>query len=441
VYDGRSVFAFEKSVASLNKKFTVMLYEASLQFAEKMDQKDPLRKFRKQFHFPRHKGKKAIYFCGNSLGLQTKNTSKAIKQELKDWKNLAVGGYMHAKNPWLFYQDNFKKPLSKIIGCKQEELTVMNALTVNLHLLLLSFYKPTTTRYKIIMEAGAFPSDQYAVETQVKFHGYDPQDAIIEIAPRSGEKLLRTEDIIKTIEDNKEGLSLVLLGGINYYTGQLYDIEMITEATHAADAIAGYDLAHVAGNVPVEMHQWNADFAVWCSYKYLNAGPGAVSGIYINAKYANDKNHQRLGGWWGNAEKTRFEMEKGFKPKAGAGGWQISTAQVFNMVSLKASLELFEDAGIKNIRKKSILLTGYLEFLLNQLTNINFEIITPNDSFQRGAQLSLYFKENARSIHKKLTDVGIIVDYRQPGVIRVAPAPIYNSFKEVYRFYEILKSY
>jgi kynureninase len=417
-----------------------MLFEASIKFAEKLDEKDPLRKFRKQFHFPTYKGKKAIYFCGNSLGLQPKSTAKAIKQELKDWRNMAVGGYFGAKNPWLFYQDNFKQPLSKIMGCKQEEVTVMNALTVNLHLLLLSFYKPTANRYKIIMEAGAFPSDQYAVETQITFHGHHPNDAIIEIAPRKGEKLLRTEDIIKIIADNKDTTALVLLGGINYYTGQLYDIKYITEAAHAAGAVAGYDLAHVAGNVPVELHKWNADFAVWCSYKYLNAGPGAVGGVYINAKYANDKNYQRLGGWWGNAEKTRFKMEKGFIPKAGAGGWQISTAQVFNMVSLKASLQLFEEAGIKNIRKKSVQLTGYLEFLLNQLTNINFEIITPADSFQRGAQLSLYFKSDSKAIHKKLTDNGVIVDYRGPGVIRVAPAPLYNSFKEVYRFYEILSS-
>ncbi|GAC1431679.1 MAG: kynureninase [Chitinophagaceae bacterium] len=374
------------------------------------------------------------------MGLQPKNTAKAIKQELKDWKNLAVGGYTGAKNPWLYYQDNFKQPLSKIMGCRQEEITVMNALTVNLHLLLSSFYTPTASRYKIIMEAGAFPSDQYAAETQVKFYGYDLKDAIIEIAPRKAEKTLRTEDILQTIENNHESAALVLLGGINYYTGQLYDIQSITAAAHAAGALAGYDLAHVAGNVPMDLHKWNVDFAVWCSYKYLNAGPGAVSGIYIHAKYANDKKYRRLGGWWGNAEKTRFKMEKGFKPKAGAGGWQVSTAQVFNMVSLKASLQLFEKAGIRNIRRKSIQLSGFLEFLLQQLTHINFEIITPADPLQRGAQLSLYFKHNAKAIHRQLTDNGIIVDYREPGVIRVAPAPLYNSFKEVYRFYEILKN-
>ena len=316
----------------------------------------------------------------------------------------------------------------------------MNALTVNLHLLLHSFYKPAHGRYKIIMEAGAFPSDQYAVETQVKFHGFKPNEAIIELFPRKGEKILRTEDIVQTITNNRDHLSLVLLGGINYYTGQLYDLKTVTAATHEAGALAGYDLAHVAGNVPMELHNWNVDFAVWCSYKYLNAGPGAVAGLYIHAKYANDKNYGRLGGWWGNAEKTRFQMKKGFKPKAGAGGWQLSTAQVFNMVALKASLELFDKAGIKNIRKKSLLLTGYLEFLLQQLNNVQFDIITPSDPQQRGAQLSLYFKRDAKAIHQKLTENGVIVDYREPGVIRVAPAPLYNSFKEVYRFYEILKS-
>ncbi|HTE11676.1 MAG TPA: kynureninase [Chitinophagaceae bacterium] len=418
-----------------------MRFKASLEFAEKMDAKDPLKKFRKQFHFPLHKGKKAIYFCGNSLGLQPKQTAKAFKQELKDWKTLAIGGYSGARNPWLFYHENFKKPLSKMMGCRQHEVTVMNALTVNLHLLLLSFYRPAGDRYKIIMEAGAFPSDQYAAETQVTFYGYHPGDAIIEIAPRKGEKILRTEDIIKTIENNKDAVALALLGGINYYTGQLYNIKAITEAAHNAGAMAGYDLAHVAGNVPMELHKWDADFAVWCSYKYLNAGPGAASGVYINARHAHNKNKGRLGGWWGNAEKTRFKMEKGFKPKPNVDGWQVSTAQVFNMVALKASLEMFEKAGIKTLRKKSVQLSGYLEFLLQQIHNIKFEIITPADPLQRGAQLSLYFKGKGKEIHQELTNKGIIVDYREPGVIRVAPAPLYNSFKEVYKFYEIVKAF
>lgn len=416
-----------------------MRFQATRAFAEKMDDQDPLKKFRKQFYFPQHKGRKAIYFCGNSLGLQPKTTAKAIRQELKDWKNLAIGGYFNAKNPWLYYHENCKGALADMMGCRRDEVTVMNALTVNLHLLLMSFYKPTSERYIIIMEAGAFPSDQYAVETQVKLHGYDPATAIIEIAPRKGEKTLRTEDIVQTIIANKEHLSVVLLGGINYYTGQLYDLPAITAAAHSAGAIAGFDLAHVAGNVPMQLHKWKVDFAVWCSYKYLNAGPGAVSGVYINVRHAANKQYRRLGGWWGNAESTRFQMKKGFIPKPGVDGWQLSTAQVFNMVALKASLQLFEKAGIKRIRKKSVLLTGYLEYLLQQLTNVQFEVITPADPLQRGAQLSLYFKKNGKAIHEALTSKGIIVDYREPGVIRVAPAPLFNTFKEVFAFYEIVK--
>jgi kynureninase len=415
-----------------------MPFEATLKYARKQDKQDPLRKLRKQFYYPRHSGKKAIYFCGNSLGLLSKKIPGAIEQELKDWKTMAVGGYMNAKNPWLNYQHYFARPMSKIMGCKKAEITVMNTLTVNLHLLLLSFYKPTTTRYKIIMEAGAFPSDQYAVETQVKFYGYNPDDAIIEIKPRDGEKLLRTDDIIKIVEENGDSIAVLLLGGINYYTGQLYDIKSITAATQKIGAIAGFDLAHVAGNVPMHLHDWNVDFAVWCSYKYLNGGPGAVGGVYIHERYANNIEYRRMAGWWGNDEKTRFKMEKGFIPQMGAGGWQVSTAQVFNMVSLKASLELFDKAGIDAIRAKSILLTGYLAFLLNQLKNISFEIITPTKAKDRGAQLSLFFNQRGKEIHQQLTNNGVIVDYREPGVIRVAPAPLYNSFEEVYRFYEIL---
>jgi kynureninase len=418
-----------------------MALEASLNFARKQDRKDPLKKFRKRFFFPLHKDDEAIYFCGNSLGLQGKNIKDAIKQELKDWKNLAVGGYFNAETPWLYYQQYFKKSLSQLMGCNEEEVTVMNTLTVNLHLLMLSFYKPTATRYKIMMEAGAFPSDQYAVETQVKFHGHSPNDAIIEISPREGERTLRTEDIIKAIEENKDSLAMTMFGGINYYTGQLYDIEAITKAAHEAGAIAGLDLAHVAGNVPMHLHKWKVDFAAWCSYKYLNGGPGAVGGIYIHEKFANDTQYPRLAGWWGNDEKTRFKMEKGFVPRAGAGGWQLSTAQVFNMVSLKASLELFDDAGIENLRSKSLQLTAFLEYLLSQLKNINFEILTPTDPAQRGAQLSLYFKEKSKEIQQKMLDSGIMVDHREPGVIRIAPAPLYNSFEDVYRFYEVLKMF
>jgi kynureninase len=416
-------------------------FSTGADFAIEADKQDTLAWCRQHFHFPQHQGKDTIYFCGNSLGLQPVNALEAIQTELDTWKNMAIGGYLKGTNPWLYYQDYLKGTMAKIMGCNEDEVTMMNTLTVNLHLLMLSFYRPTKERYKIMMEAGAFPSDQYAVETLVKHYALDPGTTIIEIAPREGEKTLRTEDIIHSIEVNKDELAMVLFGGINYYTGQLFDLAAITKAAHAANAVAGFDLAHVAGNVPVQLHEWQVDFAVWCTYKYLNAGPGAVGGAYVHESYANDVRVPRLGGWWGNEEKTRFKMEKGFIPKTNAGGWNISTAQVFNMVCLKAALELFEKTGIDAIRSKSIQLTAYLEYLLHQLPGLKFEIITPVDPESRGAQLSLYFKERGREIHDKMIDSGIIVDYREPGVIRVAPAPLYCSFVDVYRFYEILRDH
>ena len=415
-------------------------FEASLDYARRADQADALHHFKAQFHFPHHNGKEVIYFCGNSLGLQPKSAHAAIETELKTWREQAVGGYFNGANPWLYYQDYCKPALSKIMGASTEEITVMNALTVNMHLMMLSFYKPTQTRYKIMLEAGAFPSDQYAVETQAKHHGFNPDDAIIEIAPRAGEKTLRTEDILQAIEDHKDSLALTIFGGINYYTGQFFDIPTITKAAQAAGAVAGWDLAHVAGNIPLELHAWNVDFAIWCSYKYLNAGPGAVGGVFVHNKHAQQTDLNRMAGWWGNDEKTRFKMEKGFYAKPDASGWNISTAQVFNTVCLKASLELFDQADIHALRNKSLQLTNYLEYLLHQLPNLQFEIITPTDPAQRGAQLSLYFPNNGKAIHQKMIESGIIVDYREPGVIRVAPAPLYCSFEDVYSFYEILKN-
>jgi kynureninase len=416
-----------------------MNFEATLSFAKSLDEKDGLARFKNEFYFPQVNGKDSIYFCGNSLGLQAKKVEAAIQQELNDWKNLGIRGFLNAKNPWMYYQEYFKPSLSKIVGAKQDEVTVMNSLTVNLHLLMLSFYRPTKERYKIIMEAGAFPSDQYAAETQMLHYGFIPGESIIEISPRSGEKLLRSEDILSVIEQHSSQLAMVMLGGINYYTGQLYDMQAITEATHKAGAIAAFDLAHAVGNVPLQLHNWDVDFAVWCSYKYLNGGPGAVGGIYVHERYAGNPQTPRFGGWWGNDEQGRFKMEKGFIAKPNASGWNISTAQIMNMVALKASLELFEEAGMENLHAKSLQLTAYLEFLLHQLTNINFEIITPADADARGAQLSLYFKELGREIHDKMIEKGIIVDYREPGVIRVAPAPMYCSYEDVYRFYEILR--
>jgi kynureninase len=426
-------------------------FDTTLEYAQRADREDELQSFRSRFYFPLIAGAEtlnenppcpmAIYFCGNSLGLQPRSMEDVIRQELKDWQDHAVGGYMQAKTPWLTYQEPLRASLARIVGAHEDEITVMNALTVNLHILLLSFYHPGPDRYKIIMEAGAFPSDQYAIETQVKWHGYDPAEAIIEVGPREGEKLIREEDILTAIDQHRDSLALVLFGGINYYTGQLFDIAAITKAAHAAGAFAGFDLAHVAGNVPVRLHDWDVDFAVWCSYKYLNGGPGAVGGAYIHQRYAHNQDHIRMGGWWGNDEAIRFRMEKGFVPKPTASGWNLSTNQVFNMTGLKASLPIFDEAGIDALRAKSIKMTAYLAYLLQQLTNLHFDIITPMDPAQRGAQLSLFFKENGKAIHQKMTASGIIVDYREPGVIRVAPAPLYNSFQDVYAFYHILAQF
>ncbi len=416
-------------------------FSTSKDYYLEADAADELAAFKDQFHFPQKNGKDVIYFCGNSLGLQPKNAAEAINIELNTWREEAIGGFYHGKNPWLYYQEYLKPSLSKIVGCNETEVTVMNTLTVNLHLLMLSFYRPTKSRFKIMMEVGAFPSDQYAVETLVKHFGLDPDTCIIEISPKDGEKTLDTEAIIEAINQHGESLAMVMFGGINYYTGQLFNMQAITATAHKNGAIAGFDLAHVAGNIPLQLHDWQVDFAVWCSYKYLNGGPGAVGGVYVHEKHAADTDTPRLGGWWGNDEKTRFAMEKGFIPKPNAGGWNISTAQIFNTVCLKASLEIFEQAGIDQIRKKSMLLTAYLEYLLHQLPNLNFEIITPIEPENRGAQLSLYFKEKGKEIHDKMIESGIIVDYRKPGVIRVAPAPLYCSFEDVYRFYDILKTH
>jgi kynureninase len=416
-------------------------FKTGLEYALEADKADALAPFKSQFHFPQHQGRDCIYFCGNSLGLQPKSLAAAIEVEMKTWQNLAVGGYFGGTNPWLRFHEYLQPSLTHMMGASTQEITLMNSLTVNLHLLMLSFYKPSIDRYQIIMEAGAFPSDQYAVETLVKHFGLDPEQAIIEISPREGEKLLREEDILDSIAQAGGKLAMVMMGGINYYTGQFYNLATITKAAHGVGAIAGFDLAHVAGNIPLQLHDWQVDFAVWCSYKYLNAGPGAVGGVFVHEKWASNTETARLAGWWGNDEQTRFKMEKGFHAKPNASGWNISTTQVFNMIGLKASLAIFDQAGIQALREKSIQLTAYLEWLLQQLPNLNFEIITPTEPAWRGAQLSLYFKDQGRAIHDKMIENGIIVDYREPGVIRVAPAPLYCSFEDVYQFYNILKEH
>ncbi len=414
-------------------------FEPTLTYAQQKDREDELKEFRSRFYFPRHQDREVIYFCGNSLGLQPKPAAEQIQQELEDWRRMAIEGYWKAKTPWMTYPQSFRPALSRIVGGLEEEITVMNALTVNLQLLMLSFYRPQPGRYKILVEAGAFPSDQYSVETQVRLHGYQPKDAIVEVAPRPGERIIRDEDILNAIDHHKDSLSLVLIGGLNYYTGQVFDMAAITAAAHKAGAYAGFDLAHAVGNAPLRLHDWDVDFAVWCSYKYLNAGPGAAAGAFIHEKHARNQQLIRLGGWWGNDESSRFQMEKGFVPKPTAEGWSMSTAQVFNMAALKASLAVFEEAGIERLQAKSRQLTAWLRFLLQSLTNLSFEIITPEEPHRHAAQLSLFFENRGKAILDKMMEAGIVVDLRVPDVIRVAPAPLYNSFEDVFRFYQILQ--
>jgi kynureninase len=413
-----------------------MNYEASLGFARKLDRIDPLKSFRSRFHIPKVNGRSVIYFTGNSLGLQPRNTSKFINEELKDWARFGVEGHFHARRPWLYYHKFARKALANIVGAKPSEVIAMNQLTVNLHLLLVSFYQPNSKRFKIICESGAFSSDQYALESQVKFHRLNPAKAIIELKPRSGEFTLRTADILDTINKHREELSLVMLGGVQYYTGQFFDIQKISEAAHQAGAFVGFDLAHAVGNVPLSLHNHNVDFAVWCSYKYLNSGPGGVAGAFIHERHAKNFELPRFAGWWGHNEKERFQMKKGFKPIPGVDGWQLSNFPVLSGAAHLASLEIFEKAGIKNLRKKSELLTGFLEYLLKQIDpeEQRFKILTPANPKERGCQLSIFMKSNGRKIFDGLASAGFSADWREPNVIRVAPVPLYNTFEDVYRF-------
>jgi kynureninase len=413
-------------------------YEASLEYAQGQDQIDFLYSFRERFLFPQHEGKDVIYFCGNSLGLQPKSVKYLMDKELADWAKYGVEGHFHAQYPWFSYHHIFENRLAKIVGANKDEVVAMNTLTVNLHLLMLSFYRPKGKRHKIIMEAGAFPSDQYAVETQVRMHGYTPNDAIIEIAPKEGNYLIEDEDIIAAIKEAGDTLALVMIGGVNYYTGQFFDLEGITKAAHDVGAYAGFDLAHTVGNIPLKLHDWNVDFACWCSYKYLNSGPGGVGGAYVHERHGNDPHMFRLAGWWGNDETSRFKMQKGFVPQKGAGSWQMSNAPVFNMVAHNASLDIFDKAGIQALRSKSIHLTGYMEFLLREISHLPFEIITPTEPDRRGAQLSLLFENKGREVFDALTAKGVVADWREPNVIRIAPAPLYNTYEDCFRFYEVL---
>ncbi|MFI5161907.1 MAG: kynureninase [Sphingobacteriales bacterium] len=415
-----------------------MEFDDSPFFANYLDALDEVKDIRKQFLIPQHNGEDAIYLCGNSLGLQPKITEQYINDQLAQWKELAVEGWFQGDSPWLQYHQQLKQPLANLVGAKSDEVTIMNSLTVNLHLLLVSFYQPNSKRHKILMEGGAFPSDQYAIESQVNFHGFDPSQAIIELFPREGEYTLRTEDIISAIGKNGDELALVLFSGINYYTGQLFDIKAITEAAHKAGVYAGFDLAHAAGNVPLQLHDWGADFACWCSYKYMNSGPGGISGIFVHEKHFDNKELKRFAGWWGYRPDKRFLMASGFDPAKGAEGWQVSTSPILLMAAHKAALDVFENAGgLDVLRKKSLLLTEYLEYhtrLINAKHSEElFKIITPSEPESRGCQLSIVCKRNGKAIFDYLSKNGVIGDWREPDVIRLSPVPLYNSFKDVYR--------
>lgn len=420
-----------------------MIYQHTLQFALQLDEQDALKSFRDEFLIPKHNGHDAVYLCGNSLGLQPRSAKKYIQDQLNAWEDNAVEGWFMGDEPWLKYHKTLLGPLANILGANQTEITVMNSLTVNLHLLLVSFYKPTTKRYKILMEAGAFPSDQYAIESQVRFHGFDPKDAVIEVAPRADETTLRTEDILKQIADNADELALVMFSGINYYTGQFFDLEAIAKAGHTAGAVVGFDLAHAAGNVPLKLHDWDADFACWCSYKYMNSGPGGISGIFVHEKHHADKTLNRFAGWWGYRKDKQFLMAPGFEPENGAEGWNVSTSPILLMALHRASLDIFEKAGgLQALRAKSESLTAYLEYLLGEVNKKYgedvYKIITPADKAQRGCQLSVVCKRNAKAIFNYLADNGVIGDWREPDVIRLSPVPLYNTYADVYKAAESL---
>lgn len=410
-------------------------------FAEILDSKDPLSAYRQLFHFPKHKGKKVAYFCGNSLGLMPKSASKFVEQELKDWQKYGVEGHFKAKRPWFGYHHQLTQMTANLVGAKKEEVVVMNNLTTNLHLLMVSFYRPTKTRYKILMEAGAFPSDQYAMASQANFHGLDPAKAIVELKPREGEHTLRTEDIVIEIDKHKSSLALVMMGGVNYYTGQAFEMEKITAAAHAAGALAGFDLAHAAGNLQLNLHNWDVDFATWCTYKYLNSGPGGTSGVFINQRHAANKALPRFAGWWGHNEKDRFLMKPSFDPIPTAEGWQLSNAQILPMALHLASLQIFEKVGMKNLRAKSEKLVAYLLENLEKLKLENLNILTPTDPKQRGCQISILTGGDGKKLHKYLEKQGIVTDWREPNVIRVAPVPLYNSYTDVWRLCNAINEY
>jgi kynureninase len=404
-----------------------------------MDVADSLSHFRERFHFPDSLPRNAsLYFTGNSLGLMPKKAREYVDQELDDWSRLAVDGHLHARNPWLPYHEFLTEPMARVVGALPSETVVMNALTVNLHLMMVSFYRPTAERYKIVIEKGAFPSDQYAVDSQINWHAGDP-NWLVELTPREGESTLRTEDVLETLDREGDSVAVIMLGGVNYYTGQAFDMQAITAKAHRMGCVVGFDCAHAAGNLELKLHDWNVDFAVWCSYKYLNGGPGAVGGAFVHERHATAFDLPRFAGWWGNNKQTRFLMGPDFDCLPGAEGWQLSNPPILQMAALRASLEIFDEATMPALREKSVKLTGYLESLIRNIDDDRIEIVTPADPDQRGCQLSIRVRGGDRSLHDAITARGVVADWREPDVIRVAPVPLYNSFDDVYRFAEVLR--
>ncbi len=419
-----------------------MIFENTKSFAQQLDAQDSLHKYRNEFIFPKVNDREVIYFTGNSLGLQPKRTKAYVDEIMNDWANLAVEGHFYAEKPWWDYQERFANPLSKIVGALPTEVTVMNTLTVNLHLMMVSFYRPTPQRYKIICEEKAFPSDQYMFQSQVHFHGFKAKEAIVEIKRRDGEHNIRTEDVIAKINEVGDELALVLFGGVNYYTGQVFDMRSITAAGHKVGAYVGWDLAHAAGNVALELHDWNVDFAAWCSYKYMNSGPGNASGCFVHEKHHNNPDLPRFAGWWGHNKERRFKMEPTFDPVQGADGWQVSNLPVLSLAPYLASVEMFDEIGMDALVAKRDKITAYLEFILLEIdkeVSSTFEIITPANPAERACQLSVFLHGEGRSLFDYLMKNGVIVDWREPNVIRLAPVPLYCSFEDMYDFGQILK--
>ena len=423
------------------KQITLSDYKTGHEYAIQQDQLDELSNYREQFHIPKDKnGIDWLYFTGNSLGLQPKSTQAYLQQELNDWANFGVEGHFEAKNPWMPYHEFLTDSMAEIVGAKPIEVVIMNTLTTNLHLLMVSFYQPTKTKYKIVIESDAFPSDKYAVESQLKFHGVDVDEGLILWKPRKGEELLRIEDLENILEDQGNEIALLLIGGVNYYTGQFLDIKRIAALGHAKGCMVGIDLAHGVGNIQPNLHDSNVDFAAWCTYKYLNAGPGSLGGLFVHEKHAHNKDLKRFAGWWNHNKETRFNMRQPFDVMEGAEGWQLSNPPILSMAAIKASLDMFAKVGMDALRKKSEKLTGYFEFLINALHNDSIKIITPSNPEERGCQLSIQVKNADKSLHKKLTEAHIITDWREPDVIRAAPVPLYNTFQDVYKMVEKLKS-